>query len=264
MHLEVDFSAFCKQYYRYACNVAEKKIAYFIKKYGDSNPYIDPAIVRDNAVFDALEKTYLNFDVDHESEASINTFLYTVVSNCVYSELPKFTKGSGGNIRSYAKPDITQYREFKDLINDFADEKKYETKEMLIMEMLDNMKKLNPVNQVILSCYMLYPKSEYTDKSLEQLGWENTPRSRNLVQLKCFQSIESLRKKMQKSIDDNINIFNEPQKATIRKINKPIIDSALREEQNRKRRHQIAATKNITRNIDFDALAKTLATIATE
>ena len=58
--------------------------------------------------------------------------------------------------------------------------------------MLDCLKKLNGVDQVILGCWMVYPNGEYTDMAIEELGWDNNKRTRNVVNVRCNRAIAML------------------------------------------------------------------------
>ena len=69
---------------------------------------------------------------------------------------------------------------------------RFKKKEDLIAEMLDCLKKLNGVDQVILGCWMVYPKGEYTDMAIEELGWDNNKRTRNVVNVRCNRAIAML------------------------------------------------------------------------
>ena len=69
---------------------------------------------------------------------------------------------------------------------------RFKQKEDLIAEMLDCLKKLNGVDQVILGCWMVYPKGEYTDMAIEELGWDNNKRTRNVVNVRCNRAIAML------------------------------------------------------------------------
>lgn len=55
--------------------------------------------------------------------------------------------------------------------------------------MLECLKKLNGVDQVILRCWMVYPKGEYTDMAIEELGWDDNKRTRNVVNVRCNRAI---------------------------------------------------------------------------
>ena len=236
MQIDLDYKAFCDAYYNEALKVADIAIANFIGKNGQLNPAIDVQLVKDLGISYGLEKVYDTYDVDHESKAKIKTYLSTVIHNCVLTELKREISSLGVKKRPPVPLDVmtlvATIRGGKGTLGRFSDtfltSGRFEKKEKLITVMLDCVKRLNSVDQVIINCWMMFPKSEYTDMALEELGWENNKHTRNLVSARCNRAIEMLRKMM------NLPAFARP--------------------------CQKAANKGITDRIDYDALAEQLTT----
>lgn len=262
MNIDLDFKSFCGLYYNEAVKAADITIAAHIKKNGSISRFIDIELVKDLGISYALEKVYCKYDVDHESKAKITTFLSTVVHNCVLTELGKeWTRIQGG--RREGKFDFAQdpgsgfgrgMGGFKDYIESG---RKYEKKEDLIKEMLVCMKKLSGVDQVILNCWMSYKKREYTGQAIEQLGWEDTKKTRNVVQVRCNRAIEMLQKMMSGVRSDYRDIYISPvaQKAS-EPTSEPKVHSDV--DKNYMRRYQRAARKAISGKIDYTRLSQVL------
>jgi|GEM_PF-3265451 len=274
MSIEVDFSTFCNQYYPYACRMAGKVMAKMVAKNGPMSPYIDQTLIKDTAVYEALEKAYETYDAEREGEGGIHSYLYILVRNCVCNELRTNAAAVGVKQRDPEISDYKQLKDLKDLLVDIEQEYKYVEKEELIKEMISCMKTLDGVDQVILSCFMTYPKSEYTDMALEQLGWEDSPRRRNVIQVKCNRAIAALRKKMDRALDISLDIQSLGNEITIfgNNIEMPEFHTEDTFKQYKLRRisqklhsthtrHQREAIKNITRKINYTELEKMLASV---
>ena len=121
--------------------------------------------------------------------------------------------------------------------------------------MLECLKKLNGVDQVILRCWMVYPKREYTDMAIEELGWDDNKRTRNVVNVRCNRAIAMLGKMMGGARSDYRDVYlPSVQKAPDQPSEpvRPINDY------NFIRRRQPAARKSFTSGIDFRGLDKSL------
>ena len=132
---------------------------------------------------------------------------------------------------------------------------RFPKKEDLIAKRLECLKKLNGVDQVILRCWMVYPKREYTDMAIEELGWDDNKRTRNVVNVRCNRAIAMLGKMMGGARSDYRDVYlPSVQKAPdqpsepIRSIN----------DYNFIRRRQRAARKSVTSGIDYRDLTKSL------
>lgn len=263
MKIDLDYSSFCNIYYKDAEEVADITIAEHIKKHGQLNPYIDVDVVKDLGISYGLEKVYNTYDVDHESKAGVKTFLSTVVHNCVLTELGKESTAVGAKKRTGKSMDSMlvaatiegNYTSLESFSETFRTPGRFKQKEDLIAEMLDCLKKLNGVDQVILGCWMLYPKGEYTDMAIEELGWDNNKRTRNVVNVRCNRAIAMLGNMME---DYRIvYISAKCERARDSSNSGPKAKSAL--DYNFIRRRQRAAKKAITSRLDYASLAKTLA-----
>lgn len=258
MNIQVDYQSFCDAYYKAAEQVADITIAEYIKKHGELNRGIDIELVKDLGVSYGLEKVFSKYDIDHESNASIKTFLSTVVRNSVLTELGKETTATGAKDRS--EKDLDNFYRFCD---EFKTRGLYERKEDLIDKMLECLKKMNGVNQVILRCWMQYQKCDYTDMALAELGWDNTDRNRNVVTVRRNHAIEKLRGMMEKERDNYNDIYNNIVFDTISAANR-ILDSFIVQkpqsdmDNNFARRRKRAANKSITAKINYSELAQAL------
>ena len=221
--------------------------------------------MKDLGISYGLEKDYNNYDVDHESNAKVKTFLSKVVRNCVLNELAKEATA----VRANKRPDKSldsmvlaatirgSYASLGTFSGSFQTSGRFEKKEDLIAKMLECLKKLNGVDQVILNCWMLYPKSEYIDMALEELEWENNNRTRNVVSVRWGRAIEILRKMMEGARSDYRNIYSSPNVAKTPELT-PIPKVSSDVDYNFVRRRQRAAKKIITSWIDYKSLANAL------
>jgi len=263
MQIDLDYKTFCDTYYDAAVQVADITIAEHIKSHGQLNPYIDVTLVKDLGISYGLEKVYNTFDVDHESRAKIKTFLSKVVHNCVLTELGKESTAVGAKKRPGKPMDSMVLAatirggnaSLESFSGTFKTSGRFQKKEDLIAKMLECLKKLNGVDQVILRCWMVYPKGEYTDMAIEELGWDDNKRTRNVVNVRCNRAITMLGKMMDDARCDYRDVYvPSVQKAPdqpsepIRSIN----------DYNFIRRRQRAARKSITSGIDYRDLAKSL------
>ena len=265
MKIDLDYKTFCNTYYDVAMQVADITIAEHIKSHGQLNPYIDVTLVKDLGISYGLEKVYNTFDVDHESNAKIKTYMSKVIRNCVLTELGKESTAVGAKKRKMGSIDILQdagtfggrgkFGGFRDYIESG---RKYEKKEELIAQMLQCMKKLSGEDQVILRCWMIYPKREYTDRALEELGRESNSRTRNVISVRRDRAIEMLRRMMDGARSDYRDIYVPSAQNVPSQPSEPKTLSSL--DYNFVRRRQRAARKNITSGIDYRDLAKSLST----
>ena len=91
MPIALSRNDFITQYYAEACTIADKTIGWVVKQQGSIHKSIDVELVKAKGVLDGLEKTYKNYDPEHESGARIKTLLNKVVRNSVLTELGKET-----------------------------------------------------------------------------------------------------------------------------------------------------------------------------
>ncbi len=265
MNIDIDYKTFCDIYYKAAEQVADITIAEHIKNHGQLNPYIDVELVKDLGISYGLEKVYNNYDVDHESNAKVKTFLSTVVRNCVLTELGKESTAVGAKKRPGVCMDSMvlaatirgSYASLRAFSNTFQTSGRYEKKEDLIANMLECLKKLNGVDQVILNCWMIYPKGEYIDMALEALEWEDNKRTRNVISVRWGRAVEMLRKMMEGARSNYRDIYSSPNVAKTPELT-PIPKVSSDVDYNFTRRRQRAAKKSITSRIDYKGLANAL------
>lgn len=259
MNLSIDYKTFCELYYRDAMQVADITIANHIKKYGQPSRAIDLDLVKALGVSYGLEKVFIKYDIGHESHAQVTTYLSRVVHNCVLTELGKESTASGAGKRSGESAETVMDRgkggpdspgEFRDYIRSVH---KYEKKEELIADMLACMKKLNVVDQVILHCWMVYSKGEYTAMAIGELGWEDNANTRNVIQARRNIAIKKLGEMMDDHREEYISVISPDECQAKKEIP---VQSAV--DYNYIRRRRRAAKKSIAGRIDYRGLAKLL------
>lgn len=132
---------------------------------------------------------------------------------------------------------------------------RFKKKEDMIAKMLECLMKLNGVDQIILRCWMVYPKGEYTDMALEELGWEDNKRTRNVVNVRCNRAIAMLGKMMGGARSDYRDVYVPSVQKAPDQPSEPV---QANNDYNFKRRRQRAARKSITSGIDYRDLARSL------
>ena len=125
--------------------------------------------------------------------------------------------------------------------------------------MLTCLKELSGVDQIILNCWMVHKRSEYTRYAIEELGWEDTPRNRNVVHVRCNRAIEMLQGLMNGARSDYRDIYVSP---FAKKTPEPASETKERSDvdYNYMRRRQRAAKKSISGKIDYARLSNVLTT----
>ena len=225
--------------------------------------FMDVDLVKDVAVSYALEKVYCKYDVDHEGASSISGFLYRVVFNCVMSELKK--EGTLAGKKDVFEGDKLSDNALSVLFNDPEVEEKSRKREELIQDMLACMKKLQPVDQVILKCWMLFKRGDYTREAIEELGWEDTPRTRNVVNVRCTRAFDTLRGMMMPMRE--LYVSTIIRHACRKRENRPIgrmMPDGFVVDQNYLRRRRRAARKSVTGRIDYRQLSQILSSALPE
>ena len=266
MNINLDYKTFCETYYDAAVQIADITIAEHIKAHGQLNPYIDVTLVKDLGISYGLEKVYNTFDVDHESRAKIKTYMSKVVRNCVLTELGKESTAVGAKKRPGKPMDSMVLAatirggnvSLESFSGTFKTSGRFQKKEDLIAKMLECLMKLNGVDQVILRCWMVYPKGEYTDMAIEELGWDDNKRTRNVVNVRCNRAITMRGKMMGGARSDYRDIYVPSARQTPEQPSEQNVQSS--NDYNFVRRRQRAARKNITSGIDYRKLAKSLST----
>ena len=266
MNIELDYKSFCDVYYKPAEQVADITIAGHIRKHGPLNPYIDVELVKDLGVSYGLEKVYNTYDIDHESNANVETFLSKVVRNCVLTELGKESTAVGAKRRPGKSMDSMvaaatiggSHVSLESFSGTFRTSGRFLKKEDMIETMLGCLKRLNGVDQVILGCWMVYPKGEYTAKAIEELGWEDDKRTRNVVNVRCNRAMAMLGKMM----DDSRSAYHDICAYDAQRIPMQAPDQKVqsRDDYNFIRRRRRAARKRIASGIDYHDLARSLST----
>lgn len=238
------YDQFCTAYYAKAMNVADITIANQIKKNGKIHPSIDVDNVKTLGVTYALQKAFDTYDVDREKKASLNAYLSTLVHNCVLTELKKEStavnaknKWSLDKLPDVGKLDMNERgKAFRDYMQYDG---RYERKEEVIAKLMKCVKKLNPVDQVIIECWMRNWRT-YTKDALEELGWPED--KGGVVQTRRNRAMAALKQMM------------GGQKPDYRDIMAPTTHA----DYNAVRRRRRAAKAQITGRIDYERLGNDL------
>ena len=229
MPLEISFNDFCKLHINEAMSMA----SYLIREIDDPegkgkqhniHPLIDKDSVKAIAVSYTLDKVYKTYDVNHERGASIRTYMYQILKNCIITELKK--------ARTDLKRNHPETIKRKDPVRDSLTEKRIvtgvkgrgsdlikpeahtymnvsgvsERKEQVIERMVACIQKLNPMDQVILNCWM-YEKDNYVNKALELLGFEITTKSQGVIRARLKRAQAALAKMMGGAKPDYRDIY---------------------------------------------------------
>ena len=267
---------FMKTYFDEAWNIAEITIASLEKKNGrEINPAIDIESVKATGAINGLQRTYENFDAKHVSHAKEKTLLNKIVRNCVISELEKATTAAihAGLMKPRAsKSKMTKEEEEKKLekecrilagikqranqIGPFEDhvyqeaEGWQEQKEKVLNKLTIYMKKL-PVNDQVILAHWADDERTYVEKSLSELGMDNTPSTANWVYVRKNRALKSLAQMMGGSKPDYRDIYIPSAGRNT--------SSTVYSDRNELRRHQYAAKAQVTRNINTKETALLLA-----
>ena len=257
MVLDIDYKTFCDSYYKEAEAAAEKALAGCTKS--GLSKYVDAELVKDLAVCYALEKVFYKYDVDNEKRGSISAFLSKVVHNTVVTEFGKertsVKVGKKTSSDFLYDEEAASYGDVRNLYDAINVEENAEKKEDLIKEMLACVRKLPAVDQVIIISWMSNPKATYTQRAIEELGWEDTVRTRNVVNVRCTRAINTLRKMMEKRREAVLEI-SIPNKMTDISGVKPKAHGET--DYNYLRRRRRAAVRSITGKVDYKRLAAVL------
>ncbi|MGM9739202.1 MAG: hypothetical protein ACI3ZP_01235 [Candidatus Cryptobacteroides sp.] len=291
----MNYSAFCGLYYAEAERMADMTVAGYVKKHGPLSRHIDTELVKDLGISYALEKVYCEYDGEHESNATIGTFMSKVVHNSVLTEIRREKRAVGEDLRDSSydfshDPETDTERE-KNYLCDYVSASDPKVRERLVSDVLSCVKRLKPIDQVIISCWMSCPKGQYTEMALSELNMEDNVRNRETVQRRCFRAIDSLRKKMEEKrtfgYGEIMSVFNKDESNTLFKISmshsieEALVDSESKHEvleqslsfknkvlhyrsrplldfDSEKPRRRKVAIQSITSRIDYDQLSRTL------
>ena len=229
MAQEISYQAFCRQYVDEAMSIA----SYIVKQIDDPDgkgkehrihPLVDKDSVKAIAVSYTLDKVYKTYDVNHEKGASIRTYLSGILKNCIITELKKAWTDVKRNHPELIKrkdpvrESLTEKRMVTgvkgrgtDLVKSEAHTYMYgggshERKERVIEQMVACIQKLNPMDQVILNCWM-YEPGNYVNKSLEMLGYEVTAKSQGMIRARLKRAQAALAKMMGGAKPDYRDIY---------------------------------------------------------
>lgn len=264
MALDLDYTTFCTQYYEAAMEIAEQTIAGHVSKFGKLNAAIDVDLVKDLGVSYGLERVFNTYDVDHQSKAKIKTYLNVVVHNCVLTELGKESTAAGAKKRKqgvdFFQDPGTYGRQgasagFRDYVEYSG---RFKRKEDLIARLMECVKKLNGVDQVIIDCWMHYRKVDYTSEAIAQLGLEDNARTRNMVSVRCNRAFEKIQKMMKGVRADYRDIYVTFHPKETEGLSEKSVGQLEAPDYNAVRRRKRAAVRTITSGIDYDRMSRSI------
>ena len=265
---------FMKTYFNQAWKIAEVTIASIVKKNGPINPAIDIESVKASGTINGLQRTYENFDSNHESHANEKTLLSTVVRNCVIGELEKATTAAihAGLMKPRAsKRKMTKEEEEKELEKNcrilagvkqranqngpieshvYQETEGWQERKEKVLGILAKYMKRLPVNDQVILTHWAEDERTYVEKSLAEFGMENTPTTANWVYVRKNRALKSLAQMMGGKKPDYRDIYLP---SAGRNTN-----SAVYSDRNELRRHQYAAKAQVTRNINYKRTAQLL------
>ena len=200
----LSYNEFCGKYFITANRSADIAVSNFIKKYGVPHQSIDLEVIKDSATEYALEKAFNHFDAS--KNASIETYLFTIIHNRIITELGKESKAiKAGNPLSLDQNDRLRVKVEGRSDEQESDEddsmdilevgKSGSSRAKMISRLQECIKKLSPEDQIILGCWMKSPDT-YTDDALKALGWGSEKRAS--VQGHKKRALDSLRKMLEK------------------------------------------------------------------
>ena len=258
---------FMKTYYDQAWTIAEVTIASIVKKNGPISPAIDIESVKATGTINGLQRTYENFDTGHESHAKVKTLLSTVVRNCVISELGKATTAAihAGLMKPRtSKRKMTKEEEEQELertcrilagVGQRANQSGpveshvyqetegwQERKEEVLDRLARQMMRL-PVNDQVILAHWCEDEKTYVERSLAELGLENTPATANWVYGRKNKALKSLAQMMGGKKPDYRDIYLPSAGWNT--------NSSICFDRNVIRRHQYAAKAQVTRSIAY-------------
>lgn len=231
------FNLFCREHYDEASNYADITIGSLVKQSGALNPQYDIDMVKQLGIIEALEKTFLNFDDRRAEPASrtgkLSNYLYTLVHNCVISELKKEKtrvdrfngikrrKSESSTEDSVITPCAKRTTmdgvvfEPHEIMDIFGSQK---GKEKQISEMMKKLKQLPPMDQVVITFWMNedqtnreyylrgeQPQRTYVQRILDYYGLDKS--AANAVTLRCFKAKRKLAELMNDVSSDYENLY---------------------------------------------------------
>ncbi len=272
MIITLTYDEFCNMWFGTAMDVADIVIANVRKKGSSLDPALDIESVKIMGVTYALEKAYNSYDVDHEKHANLKTYLSTLVRNCVLTELGKETTGVN-EAHCVSKPkkdkDTPKYdhimagipqrgstgRAFEP--HDYVEAYGWaDRKEEVLKRMMQLLKKLQPVDQVILENWMNDEKT-YLERTIKALNLEDTKRNRDMLSLRKKRALETLRALMGGKRPNYRDIYIPSGK--YRDADGMAGEYSAKDEaydRNFERRRYRAATAYITRDVDYKTFAE--------
>ena len=231
MPIGLSHDDFFTAYYDEACRIADITIAR-VKQNRPIHKSIDVDLIKDEAVLAGLEKTYEKYDPEHESGAKIKTLLNTVVRNGVLTELGKeFTRArrDGWIAPAPKKPKPEEEHDHPELGQGFIpgislrqskDGRPSEAHGYMEnigwRERKDNLCRIAqkclkwlPHDDRIIIKRLMEGESTYVQRSLEDLGMENTHSNANWVYQRKYKALKEMARLIKRERPDYRDILIE-------------------------------------------------------
>lgn len=226
MITDLSYEQFCAKYYSEAQKTADIIVANLVNKNGRFPASIDLKLVKDESIVKALEKTYKSYDPNHESNASVKTFLSHTLFNIITREITKEAKAVGVKLKvsldntyneggkAVAEDEEDSQTDDSDdsddvgTQNDISEQEDDGDKSDVHSKLTSCIKRLGREDQIILACWMNNQKS-YADDALHQLGWDQD--KRGLVQTRKKRALETLRRMMEEAPKEKKPLETDPE-----------------------------------------------------
>lgn len=251
MNLQITYEEFCKQYYKFARVVANDAITDHVLSHGKIDARLDIDLIKDLAICYALEKVYATYDVDYENHPTVNAYLRKVTYRAVLTQMEKegvAVKGGKGQSIDFFIKGGKEYR-----VGDYIKyENRYERKEEALAKLMEYVRKLMPIDQMIIGFWMV-EKRTYVEKVLEELGMEDNKRNRNIIYIRQCKALGLLRQMMGGVKPDYRDIYIH-----VPGVSRDEKEAAAALDSNAVRRRRRTATAYITRNVDLKQAAENI------
>ena len=157
------YDQFCSKYYLEASKAVDITETKYIANNGGIHRSIDMDFVKSKTITEALRKAYDTFDADREKNASIKTYIHTIVRTRFLTEI----RNESTAVKAGKKSDIDRVGRKAALAD--TGEEELDRQERL-REMAKAIANLTHEEQIVINCYLDHER-EYVDAALDKLGW---------------------------------------------------------------------------------------------
>lgn len=240
------FEDFCRAYIGEARKAAEETVAKHIAKTGKLPRTFDVELVKELGITYGLEKTFLKYDPASATNGML-PFLHTVVRNCVKTELVKEGKSLNLKNRDDMESLVENRKEYR-FTTSIGSDAYHDRKEQVIKQLVGCVKKLSPMDQVIIYCW-LDDRKNYIEMALAELGLKDTPKTQNTISVHLNRAKKLLAQMMGGKKPQYRDAYLPAPSAR-----NAYGSDYVPVDRNTARRRERVATAYITRNIDYQVL----------